>query len=98
LAQAIRTGAGGGTYLHPKLGARALASSDAQLTGRVTEVLRLLALGHANAEIAEQLYLGVHHRQVVAGLSNWLDQLLSCHAWRSAWSRTARWPTRCSSS
>ncbi len=60
LAQAIRTVAAGGTYLHPALGARALAAApDAGLTARETEVLRLLALGHTNAEIAEQLYLSV---------------------------------------
>jgi len=60
LAQAIRTVAAGGTYLHPALGARALAAPpDAGLTGREIQVLRLLALGHTNAEVAEQLYLSV---------------------------------------
>jgi len=60
LAQAIRTVASGGTYLHPALGARALAARpDAGLTDRETEVLRLLALGHTNGEVAEQLYLSV---------------------------------------
>lgn len=60
LAQAIRTVASGGTYLDPALGARVLAAPrDAGLTGRETEVLRLLALGYTNAEVAEQLYLSV---------------------------------------
>jgi len=60
LAQAIRTVAGGGTYLHPALGARALAAApNPGLTTRETEVLRLLALGHTNTEVAEQLYLSV---------------------------------------
>jgi two-component system response regulator NreC len=63
LAQAIRTVAGGGTYLHPALGARALAEPepepDAGLTDREREVLRLLALGHTNSEIAAQLFVSV---------------------------------------
>lgn len=53
----------GGTYLHPALGARMATEPGAQaswpdgMTGREIEVLRLLALGHTNAEIGAQLYL-----------------------------------------
>ena len=65
LVQAIRAAAGGGTWLNPDLGARMAATPDgptgalAELTDREVEVLRLIALGHTNSEIAEQLYLSV---------------------------------------
>lgn len=65
LAQAVRAAAGGGTYLNPSLGARLAAEPPAptgppdDLTEREVEVLRLIALGHTNAEIAGQLYLSV---------------------------------------
>ena len=65
LLEAIRLAARGETYLNPRLGAR-LAVQPAEpagppddLTDREVEVLRLIALGHTNAEIAEQLYLSV---------------------------------------
>jgi two-component system response regulator NreC len=65
LVQAIRTAVGGGTYLNPELGARVAAEPPqpegppGDLTEREAEVLRLIALGHTNNEIAEQLYLSV---------------------------------------
>ena len=65
LVQAIRAAAGGGTWLNPELGARMAAAPDgppvrpAELSERELEVLRLIALGHTNNEIAEQLYLSV---------------------------------------
>jgi two-component system, NarL family, response regulator NreC len=65
LVQAIRAAAGGGTWLNPDLGARMAATPDgpvgalAELTDREVEVLRLIALGHTNNEIAQQLYLSV---------------------------------------
>jgi two-component system response regulator NreC len=52
------------SYLQPKLGAK-LATEPEQtgppddLSEREVEVLRKIALGHTNAEIAEQLYLSV---------------------------------------
>jgi two-component system response regulator NreC len=63
LVQAVRMAAAGETYLQPELGAR-LATEPAagapdDLSERELEVLRLIALGHTNSEIAEQLYLSV---------------------------------------
>ncbi len=63
LVQAVRAAAAGKTYLTPRLGARmATESSPAppdDLSEREVGVLRLIALGHTNAEIAEQLFLSV---------------------------------------
>jgi two-component system response regulator NreC len=65
LLGAIRLAAEGETYLNPRLGAR-LAAQPAQpagpsddLSDRELEVLKLIALGHTNAEIAARLYLSV---------------------------------------
>jgi two-component system response regulator NreC len=64
LVEAVRLAAGGRTYLHPQLGARLAAETESErpsdnLSEREVEVLRLIALGHTNTEIAEQLYLSV---------------------------------------
>jgi two-component system, NarL family, response regulator NreC len=63
LVTAIRTVASGGTYLQPDVGAKLAAGAPASearsLTQRETEVLRLVALGHTNAEIADSLYLSI---------------------------------------
>ena len=64
LIQAVRTVADGGTYLQAELGARLLTDAAAAapaspLTQREREVLRLLALGHTNAQVAERLHLSV---------------------------------------
>ncbi|HEY1358862.1 MAG TPA: response regulator transcription factor [Thermoleophilaceae bacterium] len=59
LLQAVRTVADGGTYLAPALAGRLLASGDGELTPRERDVLRLAALGHTNAEIADRLYLSL---------------------------------------
>ena len=65
LVEAVRRAAVGETYLNPRLGA-ALATAPLSpdgppddLTEREAEVLRLVALGHTNAEIAGQLFLSV---------------------------------------
>ena len=65
LVEAVRLAARGATYLTPSLGARlALEPAQAEgegdeLTDRETEILRLIALGHTNADIAGQLFLSV---------------------------------------
>ena len=65
LVEAVRLAAQGRTYLHPELGAKLAAEPPApegppdDLTEREVEVLRLIALGHTNSEIAGQLYLSV---------------------------------------
>lgn len=63
LLEAIRLAANGDTYLNPRLGAR-MAAAPAEPAGppddlseREVEVLRLIALGHTNSEIAEKLFL-----------------------------------------
>ena len=62
LVQAVRSAAAGETYLQPALGAKLAAepeSAASDLSERETDVLRLIALGHTNAEIAEKLYISV---------------------------------------
>ena len=64
LVAAVRAAAAGRTYLNPEIGARLVAGPGASgpaedLTERERDVLRLIALGHTNPEIAGQLHLSV---------------------------------------
>jgi two-component system, NarL family, response regulator NreC len=81
LVQAVRHAAAGKSYLNPRLGARIAAEPPPgppdDLSAREVEVLRLIALGHTNTEIATQLYLSVRtvethraHIQQKLGLSS----------------------------
>jgi two-component system, NarL family, response regulator NreC len=64
---AVREVASGRHYVHPTLGARLVAAEAEErareeedpLSEREHEILRLLALGHTNQEIASQLFLSV---------------------------------------
>ena len=63
LLDAVRAAAAGRTYLSPELGALLAAESGGrgvgELSRRELEVLRLIAHGHTNAEVAGQLVLSV---------------------------------------
>jgi two-component system response regulator NreC len=65
LVEAIRLASAGEVYLNPRLGARIAAAPPEpsgppdDLTEREVQILKLIALGHTNAEIGAQLYLSV---------------------------------------
>jgi two-component system response regulator NreC len=63
LVEAVRAAAKGESYLNPRLGARVAAEPPPGppdgLSEREVEVLRMIALGHTNTQIADDLYLSV---------------------------------------
>ncbi|MGH2923152.1 MAG: response regulator [Solirubrobacterales bacterium] len=63
LVNAVRLAAKGKTYVQPELVSRLAAEPEGRdpddLSDREIEVLRLIALGHTNSEIAESLHLSV---------------------------------------
>ena len=81
LVEAVRRAAAGERYLDPRLSAGMASELPAgqpedDLSGRELDVLRLVARGHTNAKIAEQMYLSVRtvethraHIQQKLGLS-----------------------------
>ena len=84
LIDAVRAAASGEHYLNPRLGAKVAAEPPPGppdgLTEREVEILRLIALGHTNAHVAESLFLSVRtvethraHIQQKLGLTDRAD-------------------------
>ncbi len=63
LVEAIRAAVAGEQYLNPRLGAKVAAEPPAGppdgLSDRELEILRLIALGYTNSQVAEELFLSV---------------------------------------
>lgn len=63
LVEAVRAAAEGDQYLNPRLGARVAAAPPPGppdgLSQREFEILKLIALGHTNAQVAQELYLSI---------------------------------------
>jgi len=81
LIEAIRAAAAGESYLNPRLGAKVAAEPPpgppGGLSDREVEVLKMIALGRTNAQVAEDLFLSVRtvethraHIQQKLGLSD----------------------------
>jgi two-component system response regulator NreC len=81
LVEAIRAAVAGEQYLNPRLGARVAAEPPPGppdgLSERELEILRLIALGYTNSQVAEELFLSVRtvethraHIQQKLGLSD----------------------------
>jgi two-component system response regulator NreC len=74
LVSAIETVLADRVYVHPSLAARlVMREPEDDLTEREREILRLIALGYTNQEIAKQLYLSV--RTIEAHRRHILDKL-----------------------
>jgi two-component system response regulator NreC len=74
LASAIDTVLADRLYVHPSLAARlVMGEPEDDLTDREREILRLIALGYTNQEIAGQLFLSV--RTIEAHRRHILDKL-----------------------
>jgi two-component system response regulator NreC len=63
LVEAVRAAFAGERYLNPRLGARVAAEPPPGppdgLSPRELEILRMIALGHTNAQVADELFLSV---------------------------------------
>jgi two-component system response regulator NreC len=63
LVEAVRAAAAGHSYLNPRLGAKVAAEPPPGppdgLSEREVEVLRMIALGYTNAQVADELFLSV---------------------------------------
>jgi two-component system, NarL family, response regulator NreC len=63
LVEAVRAAVAGEHYLNPRLGAKVAAEPPPGppdgLSQRELDILRLIALGYTNAQVAEELYLSV---------------------------------------
>jgi two-component system response regulator NreC len=81
LVEAIRSALAGDQYLNPRLGAKVAAEPPPGppdgLSDRELEILRLIALGFTNSQVAEELFLSVRtvethraHIQQKLGLSD----------------------------
>ncbi len=92
LVAAVRAALEGQRYLNPQLGGLIASTPDTpagppdNLTEREVEVLKLVALGHTNAEIGQRLYLSVRtveshraHIQRKAGRSTRADLVAYAH-------------------
>jgi DNA-binding NarL/FixJ family response regulator len=71
LVQAVRVVAGGGTYLDPEVAGCVLHGprDESGLSDREEQVIRLIALGYSNKEIAAQLRLSVKTVETYKGRS-----------------------------
>ncbi len=63
LVEAVRAAVAGDSYLNPRLGAKVASEPPPGppdgLSERELEVLRLIALGHTNGQVAQELFLSV---------------------------------------